>query len=75
MCSGPTGVGKSLASALIAKALFSDRHKQTGVLCGLLHKKMRPYETHGDQTSPAQLTQMMDEVEGDIARQLLECPR
>ena len=35
---------------------------------------MRAYERSGE-TTPTELSRMMDEMEGDIARQLLSCPR
>jgi len=59
----------------VARALFTDRHKQTGVLCGLLHKKMRPYEMRIKDAHPNQLAAAMAEVEAEIALQLQSCHR
>eukprot|EP00656_Telonema_subtile_P016430 TRINITY_DN18676_c0_g1_i2.p1 TRINITY_DN18676_c0_g1~~TRINITY_DN18676_c0_g1_i2.p1 ORF type:complete len:274 (+),score=89.00 TRINITY_DN18676_c0_g1_i2:85-906(+) len=73
--SGPTGVGKSLCSSLIAKALFSSSDGSSGLICGLLHKKMRGFEHRAQEGDEHKLSQAKREVEAQIAEQLDACPR
>jgi len=73
--SGPTGVGKSLCSSLVARSLFSESDKKSGLMCGLLHKKMRSYEHLTHEDGSGKLTKATNDLESEIALQLEQCPR
>jgi len=49
-----TDISRTASSSLFYKS----RHKQTGILCGLLHRKMRPYETREQAMNPQQVVNL-----------------
>eukprot|EP00658_Telonema_sp_P-2_P066139 TRINITY_DN5522_c0_g1_i8.p1 TRINITY_DN5522_c0_g1~~TRINITY_DN5522_c0_g1_i8.p1 ORF type:complete len:416 (-),score=70.30 TRINITY_DN5522_c0_g1_i8:225-1337(-) len=73
--SGPTGVGKSLCSSLVARALFSDTSSTDGPICGLVHHSMRSFEHRSQGDDLSRLQEAKEQIEKEIALQLESCPR